>query len=334
MPLARTARGRRCGALKQMKVMKYLAMAMLTGVFVGWLVWSGKGSEVATALAALPVSTLGLLFAGLLFSYVLRALRVLHEFGEQTRGRFFGCLKLVLTHNALVNLLPMRSGELAFPLLLQRDFGVPVARAAGSLLWLRVQDAFVLAGLALAGWPGLGVGLRAAGLLLLVAGGLAMSPLAQWLLVRTGSGGGKLAMIAAALADAARHARIGWLWTLANWTVKLLVLSVVLARLLGTGIDAALAGAVGGELSALLPVQGVAAVGSYEAGVAAALATAGVPFAAGLQAAFSLHLLALASALACAALALAAAAAVAVAALPGARAATHKTPSNTPKQQS
>ncbi|MCM0044869.1 MAG: lysylphosphatidylglycerol synthase domain-containing protein [Burkholderiaceae bacterium] len=304
--------------------MKFLAMAMLTGVFVGWLVWSGKGSEVATALAALPVSTLGLLFAGLLFSYVLRALRVLHEFGEQTRGRFFGCLKLVLTHNALVNLLPMRSGELAFPLLLQRDFGVPVARAAGSLLWLRVQDAFVLAGLALAGWPGLGVGLRAAGLLLLVAGGLAMSPLAQWLLVRTGSGG-KLAMIAAALADAARHARVGWLWTLANWTVKLLVLSVVLARLLGTGIDAALAGAVGGELSALLPVQGVAAVGSYEAGVAAALATAGVPFAAGLQAAFSLHLLALASALA---------AAAAAAAVPGARAATHKTSSNTPKQQS
>lgn len=308
-----------------MKNMKFLVMALFTAVFAGWLVWSGKGAEVGRALASLPASTLVLLFAGLLLTYVLRALRVLHEFGDQTRGRFAACLKLVLTHNALVNLLPMRSGELAFPLLLQRDFGVPLARASGSLLWLRVQDAIVLAALAVVFWPGLPDWSRAAGLLLLAIGGLAMSPVARWLLGRVR--GGKLAAVAAALADAAQHARIGWVWTLANWAVKLLVLSAVLAQLLDAGIGTGTAGAVGGELSALLPVQGIAGFGSYEAGVAAALALSGVPVDRGLPVAFSLHLLVLACALSCAGLA------VATAAFFGARAATGDTPSNKPSHR-
>lgn len=300
-------------------------MGLLSAAFAGWLIWSGKGAEVGTALASLPAPALGMLIAGLFLTYALRALRVLHEFGEQTRGRFLACLKLVLTHNALVNLLPMRSGEFAFPLLLKRDFGVPLSRAAGSLLWLRVQDAFVLAALAVAGWPGLGAGLRAAGLVLLAACGLAMPTAAQWLLKRVQSD--KLVPIAAALADAARHARIGWLWTIANWAVKLFVLSAVLAHLIGTGACIGLSGTIGGELSALLPVQGVAGFGSYEAGVAGALALSRVPLAEGLQAAFSLHLLVLASALSWAGLAWA------TAAFFGVRAATGETPSNNTKQQ-
>lgn len=283
--------------------MKYLVMAALAAAFAGWLAWSGVGVEVGATLAALPAPALLLLFAGLGLTYLLRALRVLHEFGDHTRGRFAGCLKLVLTHNALVNLLPMRSGELAFPLLLQRHFGVPVLRAAASLLWLRVQDAIILAALAVAAWPALPTALRIAGLLSLAAGGVAMPHVAQWLLVRIGRG--KLAKLCAALAESAHHARIGWVWTLANWSVKLLVLSEVLSLMLGSSLGTGAAGAVGGELAAILPVQGIASIGSYEAGVAAALSLSGIGWTEGLKAAFSLHLMVLASALAAAGIALA-----------------------------
>lgn len=283
--------------------MKYIAMALLTAAFVGWLAWSGQADAVASALAALPASALLLLFCGLAGTYLLRALRVFHEFRDRTAGRFWACLRLVLTHNALVNLLPMRSGELAFPVLLQREFGVPVARAAGSLLWLRMQDAIILALLAVAGWPGLAAPLRAAGIVLLLLGGALLPLLAHWLLARVPSG--RISKFCAVLADSARHARIGWLWTLANWTVKLAVLAEVLALLLGTNFATGLAGAVGGELAAISPVQGVAGFGSYEAGVAAPLALSGVGWSSALKAAFSLHLLVLASALSAAGLALA-----------------------------
>ncbi len=277
-------------------------MALLSLAFAAWLVWSGQGADITTALASLPASALVLLFAGLAATYLLRALRVFHEFGDMTQGQYPRCLQLVLTHNALVNLLPMRSGELAFPVLLNRRFGVPVMRAAGSLLWLRLQDAVILAALAVLSWPGLSPALRVAGVIALAIGGALMPRIAQCLLARVAPA--KFGAVREALAESAHHARIGWLWTLANWCVKLAVLSQVLALLLATNFGTGIAGAVGGELAAVSPVQGVAGFGSYEAGVAAALALSGIAWTEGLKAAFSLHLLVLTSALAAAAIAL------------------------------
>jgi hypothetical protein len=106
-----------------------------------------------------------------------------------------------------------------------------------------------------------------------------------------------------ALAESARHARIGWLWTLANWSIKLAVQAWLLAQILSAPLAAAGAGALGAELAAILPIQGVAGFGSYEAGAAAAMLAQGINFTDGLQAALMLHLCILASALASALLA-------------------------------
>ena len=62
-------------------------------------------------------------------------------------------------------------------------------------------------------------------------------------------------------------------------------------------------GALGAELAAILPIQGVAGFGTYEAGAAAALRAGGVLFEAGLQAALGLHLFMIASAVSAGALA-------------------------------
>ena len=277
-------------------------MSSLTAAFVIWLVWSGQGAQVVIALGTLSAPTLLLLFVGMIVTYLLRALRVYYEFSDATRGRFGTCLKLVLTHNALVNVLPMRAGELSFPVLLKREFGVPMMRSGGSLLWLRAQDAIILAGLSVVVWPGLAPEMRITGVSLLIIGGVLLPHIAQRLLAKFSTG--KLGDVFTALADSAHHARIGWLWTIANWVVKLMVLSLVFAQLLAGDWQVGAAGAVGGELAAISPVQGVAGIGSYEAGAAAALALSGIAWVDGLKAAFSLHLLVLASALACAGIAL------------------------------
>ena len=277
-------------------------MISLTAAFVVWLVGSGQGAQVTIALGSLSAPLLVLLFAGMIVTYLLRALRVYYEFGDATRGRFGACLKLVLTHNALVNVLPMRAGELSFPVLLKREFGVPMMRSGGSLLWLRAQDAIILAALSVVVWPGPSLAMRIAGVSLLILGGVLLPYVAQHLLKKFSTG--KLGTICAALADSAHHARMGWLWTIANWVVKLTVLSQVFAQLLAADWQVGAAGAVGGELAAISPVQGVAGIGSYEAGAAAALKLSGIAWIDGLKAAFSLHLLVLASALVSAGIAL------------------------------
>ena len=282
--------------------MKYIVMISLTAAFGVWLVGSGQGAQVMIALGSLSAPLLLLLFAGMIVTYLLRALRVYYEFGDATRGRFFTCLQLVLAHNALVNVLPMRAGELSFPVLLKREFGVPMMRSGGSLLWLRAQDAIILGALSIVVWPGLDLLMRIAGMFLLILGGVLLPLVAQRLLSQFSSG--KLGAICTALVDSAYHARIGWLWTIANWVVKLTVLSQVFAQLLAADWQVGAAGAVGGELAAISPIQGVAGIGSYEAGAAAALRLSGIAWVDGLKAAFSMHLLVLASALVSAGIAL------------------------------
>ena len=282
--------------------MKYIVMISLTAAFVVWLVGSGQGAQVLIALGSLSAPLLLLLFAGMIVTYLLRALRVYYEFGDATRGRFVTCLQLVLAHNALVNVLPMRAGELSFPVLLKREFGVPMVRSGGSLLWLRAQDAIILGALSIVVWPGLNPLMRIAGMFLLILGGVLLPLVAQRLLSQFSTG--KLGTICTALVDSAYHARIGWLWTIANWVVKLTVLSQVFAQLLAADWQVGAAGAVGGELAAISPIQGVAGIGSYEAGAAAALRLSGIAWVDGLKAAFSMHLLVLASALVSAGIAL------------------------------
>lgn len=281
--------------------MKLLLMALVSASFLAWLFFSGTAATLLDALQSLDSALVAVLVAGLMLSYVLRALRVYTEFGAATQGRFSACLRVVLMHNALVNLLPMRSGEFAFPLLLQRQFGVPLERSVSSLLWLRLQDAFVLAALALLMWPNLTIALRGGLLLGLLITGGCLPRLAQALLARLHHP--RWRRLASALAESSHHARMGWVWTSANWSLKLSILAWGLARVLQTVFGVGFAGAVGGELAALFPVQGVAGFGSYEAGVAAALSVQQVPFAQGLVAAFSLHVVVLGSAVTCGAVA-------------------------------
>ena len=79
-------------------------------------------------------------------------------FRVEMAGRFTLCTKLMLQHNLFNNLLPMRTGELSFPVLMARYFAVPALRSVPALLWFRLMDLHSLGIFALAafqgrGWP-------------------------------------------------------------------------------------------------------------------------------------------------------------------------------------
>ncbi len=256
---------------------------------VGWQrIWS--------PWTALSPAAIALALGLLLVSYLLRALRLYDYFHGEMAGCLPLTLRLTLWHNLFNNLLPMRSGELSFPVLMSRYFGIAAIRSLPALLWFRLLDLHTL--LLLAGIAALGLLQAPAWLLALW---LAWLPL-PWLAYRAGlwltprlhdDGHGWRAALARALGHLPTTPRAlwrSWAWTLINWLTKLAVFTWLLSRFAPLPAPAALLGAVGGELSSVLPVHGLAGFGTYEAGVVAGLALWSREFGDHLGAAVNLHL--------------------------------------------
>ncbi len=269
----------------------------------------------SSVLAAWRAASTGAVAAAamlLLASYELRALR-LEDWHPALRERRVLALKLILEHNLYNTVLPFRSGEAAFPLLLGRYFGVALGPALASLLWLRLLDLHVVLGLGLVALASLAGGTTAA-----FAAALAWLPL-PWLAHRwqpriaagvvarlPASWAARLRPLtgAGAVVTPGRLLR-AWLKTLLLWSVKLAAFAGIVAAFAGSTPALSLLGAVGGELSSVLPIHSFAGIGTYEAGVLAGLVPFGIALDPALTAAVNLHLFLLATSVAAGALALA-----------------------------
>jgi uncharacterized membrane protein YbhN (UPF0104 family) len=211
----------------------------------------------------------------LIFTYVLRTWRIHDYFPRETGGQFPLLLRLVQVHNLLNIMLPFRSGEMSFPLLMKREFGLSITRATSALLVMRLLDLHALmaaagVGLALrAGHPAAWIGW--AGFALLPAFGFAVrGPLFRLL---HGSLPARLEAllgeVEAGLPLSAGAFLRAWAVTLINWFVKIAVLAWVLVLLGGLDVSAGFGGALGGELSSVLPLHAPGGVGTYPAGITA-----------------------------------------------------------------
>ncbi len=267
-----------------------LAFLYVLDRYVGW-------ARLWQPWAALSAGALGTALLLLLISYLLRAARLYDYFHADMAGGFPLCLRLTLWHNLLNNFLPMRTGELSFPVLMSRYFQVPAIRSVPALLWFRLLDLHTLAAFGGAAILGLTHAPAWTGWLW-----LAWLPLpwltyrlGLWLAPRLGGdhlrGWRRLAEQAlGSLPTTGRALWRSWAWTVVNWSVKLAVFAWLLGQFAALALPAALLGAIGGELSSVLPVHGVAGLGTYEAGVVAGLALWEVAAVDALTAAVNLHL--------------------------------------------
>ena len=213
-------------------------------------------------------------------SFALRAARMQREWRHISTATWPACLHLFLWHNAALAWLPFRSGEGVYWWWLVKRWNLSHAQAITSLLWLRIQDGLVLLWItAVAMAP------------ILVPGSWALQPwqmllpmllplglgLALWWILPYFWGGilmrlqvyaqaSMLKRIISAL-QTNRGGRVGWCLCAANWWLKLAVLGLLLQALAPLGFMVALRGALGGEWAALLPLNGPAGLGPYEAGV-------------------------------------------------------------------
>ncbi len=264
--------------------------------------WSIGWTLLLQPWRALSPLVLAWLFGLTALSYALRAVRlrtILQPFGIR---HFPLLLRLTIFHNVANNLLPMRSGELVFPWLLQRYFGSDLLTAVTTLIWLRLFDLHCLVLIALAivnlREPTLLGGLSAAVWL----GSLGFIPQlqrlrhAQWL-IKTG----RLRQL---LRQAIHGAPLQWWlmaqlywWTLLIWMFKFVAFVSVLHFFLPLDYWQLSLGVLGAELSSVLPVHGIAGSGSYELAMVAALTPVGVAPQLTLTGAVNLHLFLLGSTL-------------------------------------
>lgn len=293
--------------LQQNRLALLLLMSLLYIAVVQWLWgWSDlltawRGMTFWSAVAALLV---------VLFSYLLRAWRVYDYFYRDMHGRFGECIKLSLNHNLLNNLLPMRSGELSFPLLMSRYFQVEMLRSVSGLFWFRLLDlhtillfgALAYLSWGYASWPRISVLAFVLFLLLWVVAPLLLfisqRRLHRWLDPRaTGRLQKLLLRILAALPQTSAMFWRSWLWTFINWLIKLIAMAWLLQQFLAMPIGAAISGVIAGDLTSVLPVNAPAGVGTYETGVATALLSWSLELDKGYAAAVNLHLFLLSTSL-------------------------------------
>lgn len=282
-------------AISSLKLKRLVAFLLLIGLVVAVQAYVGWGRLLQPWLAV-PLPPLAAAVLLVICTYGLRAVRLYDFFAEEVRGRFPLAFKLMLQHNFFNNLLPARSGEVAFPVLMQRYFDVPLARSVPALIWFRLLDLHTIAlvglwalgALWLPPWAILGLSL----VWLSVPGWAWL--LNNWLLRRISPHkGGLQGLLRKALEGSPRSSGMlfrAWSWTMVNWTVKLGVFAWVLALFVDVSLPGAVLGVFGGELTSVLPIHGVAGAGTYEAGIVAALLPQGLDGESALGAAVNLHL--------------------------------------------
>jgi hypothetical protein len=282
-----------------------VAIILLYGGFIQW-VWGWQTVVSLWSAAGWGSALLAMLL--LLATYLLRTWRIYDYFPRETGGHFGTLLRLVQVHNLLNIMLPFRTGEASFPLLMKREFGLSLARGTSALFVMRLFDLHALlaaagVGLALqqeAAWawmlwlvflvlPAIGYGLRQHALSLM---GRVLPGKAKKLLAEVEAG---------LPADAMAFSR-AWGATLINWFTKIAVLAWVLGLLGGLSVGPGFGGALGGELSSVLPVHAPAGVGTYPAGITAGALAFGADTAKAAieelgQAAVNTHLLVIVSSL-------------------------------------
>jgi hypothetical protein len=210
----------------------------------------------------------------------------------------------MLQHNLLNNILPMRSGEISFPVLMNRYFQVPLVRSLPALLWFRILDLHTLSLLGLLAighyWFSATTSNLLAALWLTIPWWLYHGQRRLHALLDPQHANRLISLshrLLKSLPQSGRHFWSSWFWTLTNWLVKLAVFAWVLLIFVDMPVSAAWIAAISGDLTSVLPIHGIAGAGTYEAGVVAGAALFSIPIESVLPGAINLHLFILASTL-------------------------------------
>jgi glycosyltransferase 2 family protein len=270
-----------------------LGIVLLAGL--SWLVqWRIGWTHLLSSWGQLTFSQMivPLIFASV--SYLARGWRLQVFFYPTQRGYIPPLMRISFLHNLANNLLPMRLGEVVLPVLMKAYLQRDLKSGFSGLIWLRLMDLHLVAGAAIVvsalvlSWQIT----MAMFTLWLIGLGLLIHPrLPTWTAALPLSD--KLKPFSTALAEARPQGRSLmeiYALTFVVWSFKLMGFGLLLSALSDLLPWQSLLGALGGELTSILPIHGVAGAGSYEGGMIALLMPFGFDLDSALAAAVHLHL--------------------------------------------
>lgn len=280
------------------KTLPWLILIIFVAGIEYWLGWK----TILQPWASLSWKQLLVALVLLLVSYALRTWR-LYDYFPALCPYPWPTLRLTLLHNVFNNLLPARTGELSFPMLMKRYFNINYAQSVSALLWFRFLDLHCI--LAFAIYPLLVVTpLRRLAIPIILLWML-IPPLVYLLRNKVelyfAGKNGRFSELAQKTLFGLPNTVLGFLksWGLTwlNWLVKLLTLAWLLEQFIdGLTWNVMITAVVAGELTSVLPIHAPAGVGTYEAGLIASLLPFLTPVNA-TSAAINVHLFVLGSAI-------------------------------------
>lgn len=250
---------------KIISILVIAAFIILVEWYLGW-------AEVMRPWRALSWVEVLLAISLIIMSYQLRTLRIFDYFYEDMQGKWLITFKLVLIHNVLNNFLPMRSGEISFPLLMLNYFKIGYGRSLPALLWFRLLDLHTILTLGMFSLIPDSVSLSQKILitLLWLSLPLFLYVLRGWLLRFCSDAKGIQAVIKTSLYGLPNknwQFIKCWIFTWLNWLLKLLVLVWVLGKFISLDFMPMLLAVIAGELTSVLPFHAPGGVGTYEVGI-------------------------------------------------------------------
>ena len=245
-------------------------------VFILIVQWLWGWSNIVKPWAALSLPAVFVAATFIIISYQLRTLRIYDYFTREISGRWWLNLKLVLIHNTLNNLLPMRSGEVSFPLLMKRYFNIEFHHSLPALLWFRLLDLHTVLGIVIIPFVHTNVSpvISIPVMLLWLSIPFVAYLLKNFLLLHIKDSSRLRIFIRKTLLGLPTNGwqfTKCWFLTLINWALKILVLVWLLGQFINATFITKLSAIIGGELTSVLPFHAPGGFGTYEAGIATPL---------------------------------------------------------------
>jgi hypothetical protein len=273
----------------------FLVFAILVQWTLGW-------QTLLQPWTTLSTQQIGLALLSIIASYALRTWRI-YDYFPSLNGQWLATWRLMLIHNALNNLLPARSGEISFPVLMQRYFHLNYSKTITALLWFRLLDLHAVISLGL--YPLLRTYLSnissSSILIIWLCLPFALYKIRHYLSKETLTTSPKVNKlyhkILATLPQTPKEFLHSLVFTWVNWLVKLLTLAWLFGQFLpNTPFSNLLLSIISAELTSILPIHAPGGFGTYEAGLLPPLLSYN-KLETSLNAAINLHLFILGSSL-------------------------------------
>lgn len=253
-------------------ILVFIVFLIFIQKYIGWEI-------IFLQLGKVSLKILSIIFLILTLSYITRALRIYFFFISSYPDSFTTYLKISIFHNFLNNFLPMRTGEISYPILLNKYLGINIKISTKSLIWFRILDLFSLTSIivfALNTYLNQPASIRAFSFIIFIMPLILFYSAKHY--SKTDYVGNNILFklvnfLKSSIPSNKKDFISSWLLTQITWALKLSIFTFFISFSLQIDLTRSLLAIISSEFTSILPIHSFAGFGTYEAGIISVLAS-------------------------------------------------------------